>query len=184
MLGLGTDLIYPQYVAVGGEIQLAIASEPTYIQIFNNLDDENVPLRILAEGQDTYDHITNGGALSGIGVKLNCTIELTFQRMDGATVLETSNPATFNCFDYAGSFVIGDVRYQDMLISSETTGPLNILNYFASGVGTADLTSLNGSDVTDGGDSLGQYRVSAVLKSDGALDSASQTSNAIPIDAA
>ena len=181
MLGLGTDLIYPQHVAVGGEVQLELSASGflTY-----GGDDENVQLQVLASGAETAAHISNDGAITSGGAKLNCTIEMTWQRMDGATVLETSNPTTFNCFLWNGEINLGGTIFFSFLVSTETGDTLNLTNYFNSGSEAIDLTSLNGSDVTDGGDNLGQYRVSMVLKSDGALDSASVTSATTPIDAA
>jgi len=181
MLGLGTDLIYPQHVAVGGEVQLELS---TLGFLVYDKDDEDVPVQVLATGAETIDHITNDGAISSLGAKLNCTIEMTWQRMDGATVLETSNPATFNCFIWNGQLNFGGTLFYSFLVATETGDTLNLSTYFNNGAGTIDLTSLNGSDVTDGGDNLGQYRVSMVLKSDGALDSASVTSSTTPIDAA
>ena len=71
MLGLGTGLIYPQHVAVGGEVQLEL-SDSNFL-FYANSDDENVALQVMAQGTECINHITNDGAISSPFAKLNCT---------------------------------------------------------------------------------------------------------------
>ena len=178
--------MYPENVFAGGDdlVQLELSLLGFLVYNGGASDDENVQVQVLATGAECAAHISNDGAINGFGAKLNCTIEMTWQRMDGATILETANPTTFNCFLWNGQFTAGSSTFFSFLVATETGDTLNLSTYFNNGSGAIDLTSLNGSDVTDGGNNLGQYRVSMVLKSDGALDSASVTSATTPIDAA